>query len=31
MSLLWVLFVVILILSLIVFCTSKFWVYTESE
>lgn len=31
MSLLWVLFVVILVLSLIVFHTSKFWVYTESE
>ena len=31
MSLLWVLFIVILVLSVVVFRTSKYWVYSESD
>jgi len=31
MALLWVLFVVILILSIIIFSTNKYWVYSEEE
>jgi len=31
MALLWVLFVVILVLSIVVFATSKYWVYYETD